>query len=170
MIWTPHVTVAAVIEQQGRFLLVEETTEDGVRFNQPAGHWEPGETLAEAVVRETREETAYVFAPEYLVGIYSWHRPRKEITYLRFAYAGQLGVFDPAQPLDVGILRAVWMTRDEVYESRAQHRSPLVIQNIEDFLAGRRYPMEMVHHYGPLPDAVAGRPGDGPGPDGSEES
>jgi 8-oxo-dGTP pyrophosphatase MutT (NUDIX family) len=147
MIWTPHVTVAAVIEQQGRFLLVEEVTEDGVRFNQPAGHWEPGETLAEAVARETREEAAYGFTPEYLVGIYSWHRPRKDITYLRFTYAGQLGAFDPDQALDEGILRAVWLTHEEVYASRERHRSPLVLQNIEDFLAGRRYPMEIVHHY-----------------------
>lgn len=147
MIWTPHVTVAAVIEQQGRFLLVEEMTEDGVRFNQPAGHWEPGETLAEAVVRETREEAAYAFTPESLVGIYSWHHPRKDITYLRFTYTGQLGAFDPAQALDEGILRAVWMTREEVYASRERHRSPLVVQNIEDFLAGRRYPIEIVHHY-----------------------
>lgn len=148
MIWTPHVTVAAVIEQQGRFLLVEEEADDGVRYNQPAGHWEPNETLVQAVVRETREETAYAFAPEYLVGIYSWRHPGKDITYLRFTYAGQLGPFDPHQPLDAGILRAVWMTREEVIACQARHRSPLVIQNIEDFLAGRRYPMEIVQHYG----------------------
>ncbi|MBZ0091966.1 MAG: NUDIX domain-containing protein, partial [Sulfuricellaceae bacterium] len=89
MIWKPNVTVAAVLEQDGQFLLVEEETEEGIRFNQPAGHWEPGETLVQGVVRETLEESAYHFAPEFLLGIYTWRHPRKDLVYLRFAFGGK---------------------------------------------------------------------------------
>jgi len=147
MIWKPNVTVAAVIEQHGKFLLVEEETDEGPMFNQPAGHWEPGETLVEGVIRETREETAYTFIPESLLGIYSWRHPRKDVTYLRFAYTGLISAHDPQQCLDDGIIRAVWLSLEEVRATQARHRSPLVLQCVEDHLAGRRYPLDLISHY-----------------------
>jgi ADP-ribose pyrophosphatase YjhB (NUDIX family) len=144
--WKPNVTVAAVIERAGRFLLVEEETPEGLRFNQPAGHLEEGESLLEATVREVLEETAHGFVPEYLVGIYQWTRPQGDITYLRFAYGGRVEGVDAARPLDAGIVRAVWMTLDEVRASADRHRSPLILQCIEDWLAGQRHPLALVHH------------------------
>jgi 8-oxo-dGTP pyrophosphatase MutT (NUDIX family) len=147
MIWKPNVTVAAVVEQHGRFLLVEEETDDGPMFNQPAGHWEPGETLAAGVIREAQEETAYTFTPEWLLGIYSWRHPRKDVTYLRFAFTGSIGAHDAQQSLDAGIIRAVWLTPDEMRATQERHRSPLVLQCVEDYLAGRRYPLDLISHY-----------------------
>jgi len=145
--WKPSVTVAAVIERDGRFLLVEEKTADGLRFNQPAGHLEAGESLLGAVAREAMEEAAHPFVPEYLVGVYLWTRPQGDVTYLRFAFAGRVGEGDPARALDDGIVRAVWMTLDELRATRARHRSPLVLQCVEDWLAGRRYGLELLRHY-----------------------
>ncbi|MDR2926494.1 MAG: NUDIX hydrolase [Azoarcus sp.] len=145
--WKPNVTVAAVIERQGRFLLVEEETSNGLRLNQPAGHLEAGESLLCAVARETVEETAHSFAPEYLVGIYLCPRPQGDATYLRFAFGGQAGEADPARALDEGIVRTVWMTAEEIRASRARCRSPLVLQCVEDWLSGRRYGLEMLRHY-----------------------
>ena len=147
MIWKPNVTVAAVVEQHGKFLLVEEETDDGPMFNQPAGHWEPGETLAAGVIREAQEETAYTFTPEWLLGIYSWRHPRKDVTYLRFAFTGSIGAHDAQQSLDAGIIRAVWLTPDEMRATQERHRSPLVLQCVEDYLAGRRYPLDLISHY-----------------------
>jgi 8-oxo-dGTP pyrophosphatase MutT (NUDIX family) len=145
--WKPNVTVAAVIEREGRFLLVEEHTPEGLRFNQPAGHLEPGESLLEATVREALEETAHRFVPEYLVGIYQWTRPQGDITYLRFAYGGRIEGAEPGRKLDDGIVRAVWMTIDEVRATADRHRSPLILQCIEDWLAGQRHPLSLVRHY-----------------------
>ncbi|NMG67257.1 NUDIX domain-containing protein [Azoarcus indigens] len=145
--WKPNVTVAAVIEREGRFLMVEEETADGLRFNQPAGHLEEGESLIEAAVRETLEETAHRFVPEYLVGIYQWPRPQGDITYLRFAFGGAVGELVAGQALDQGIVRAVWMSVDELRASQARHRSPLILQCVDDWLAGRRYGLELLHHY-----------------------
>lgn len=147
MIWKPNVTVAAVIERDGKFLLVEEETENGPMFNQPAGHWEPGETLAEGVIREAREETAYTFKPQWLLGIYSWHHPLKDITYLRFAFTGSVDAHDATQSLDEGIIRAVWLSPEEMRANQARHRSPLVMQCVDDHLAGRRFPLELISHY-----------------------
>jgi len=146
-VWKPNVTVAALIERDGRFLLVEEETPEGIRFNQPAGHLDEGESLMEACARETLEETAWRFRPTALVGIYMWPRPQGDITYLRFAFAGTLGEEQAGRSLDTGILRAVWMTPDEVEASRERHRSPLVWQCIQDYQAGRRYPMDILRHY-----------------------
>jgi 8-oxo-dGTP pyrophosphatase MutT (NUDIX family) len=147
-IWKPNVTVAAVVERDGRFLLVEEETADGVRFNQPAGHLDEGESLVAACARETLEETAYEFTPSELVGIYQWPRPKREnegdITYLRFAFAGKAGAHDPARQLDTGILRAVWLSLAEIEACAERHRSPLVLQCIRDYLAGRRYPLDLI--------------------------
>lgn len=147
MIWKPHVTVAAVVEQDGKYLLVEEETEDGIRFNQPAGHWEAHETLLEGAAREALEETAYHFSPEWLQGIYRWQHPRKEMVYLRFAFGGLIRGHEPERRLDAGILRAVWMSPEEIRQTTERHRSPLVLQCVEDHLAGKRYPLDIMTHY-----------------------
>ena len=147
-IWKPNVTVAALMERDGRFLLVEEETEDGIRFNQPAGHLDVGESLVEACRREALEETAHAFTPTELVGIYQWPRPQGDITYLRFAFAGKVGAHETARPLDAGILRAVWMTLEEIEACQARHRSPLVLQCVRDYLSGRRFPLDVIRHYG----------------------
>lgn len=147
-IWKPNVTVAAIVEQDGRFLLVEEETPEGLRFNQPAGHLDEGESLVAACTREALEETAYAFEPTALVGIYQWPRPQGDLTYLRFAFAGKVGARDTDRKLDSGILRAVWLTVDEIAACADRHRSPLILQCIEDYLAGRRYPLDVIRHYG----------------------
>lgn len=148
MIWKPNVVVAAVMERDGRFLLVEEETDEGLRFNQPAGHLEEGESLLQAVTREAREETAHGFVPSAVVGIYQWRRPQGDVTYLRFAFAGEVMDFDPGQGLDTGIVRAVWMTPGEIEATRARHRSPLVARTVADWLAGRRYGLDLIRHFG----------------------
>jgi len=147
MIWKPNTTVAAVIEQNGKFLLVEEHTAQGLRFNQPAGHWEPNETLAAGAARETLEESAYDFVPEYLIGIYRWPAPGSKTTYVRFAFGGRITAHHPERKLDTGIVRAVWMTLDEIRATQARHRSPLILRCIEDYLAGKRYPLDLITHY-----------------------
>ncbi len=146
MVWKPNVTVAAVLERNGRFLLVEEETEYGVCYNQPAGHLECGESLIDAVIRETLEETAYRLNPQYLVGIYNYRNEARDVTYLRFAFGGDISAHDPGRRLDDGILAAHWLTLDQIRALQAQHRSPLVLRCIEDWLAGRRYPLELLHH------------------------
>ena len=147
-LWKPNATVAALIERDGAFLLVEEETDDGPRFNQPAGHLEAGESLVAACAREALEETAWRFTPTSLVGIYQWPRPQGDITYLRFAFAGELGAHDESRVLDDGILRAVWMTPAEIEATRDRHRSPLIWQCVQDWIAGRRFPLDLIRHYG----------------------
>ena len=147
MIWKPNVTVAAVVQRDGKFLLVEEETETGLAFNQPAGHLEEGESLVDAVVREALEETAYHFKPTHLVGIYNWKHPAKDVTYLRFAFAGELRGWEAERKLDEGILGARWLTLDEVKATQARHRSPLILRCIEDHLAGKCYPLDLLVHY-----------------------
>ena len=148
MIWKPNVTVAAVVQRDGKFLLVEEETEAGLAFNQPAGHLEEGESLVDAVVREALEETAYHFKPTHLVGIYNWKHPAKDVTYLRFAFAGELRGWEVDRKLDEGIVGARWLTLDEVKATQARHRSPLILRCCEDLLAGKRYPLDLLVHYG----------------------
>ena len=147
--WKPNVTVAAVIEQDGRFLLVEEHTSEGLRLNTPAGHLDPGESPAEGCAREALEETAHLFTPTALVGIYMarFQRQRvdEDITYLRFAFAGTLGAQQQGRALDTGIVRTLWMTPDEIRASVARHRSPLLLQCVQDYLAGQRYPLTLIH-------------------------
>ena len=147
--WKPSVTVAAIVEQGGRYLLVEEHTPEGLRLNNPAGHLDPGESPAAGVAREALEETAFSFVPTSLIGIYLQRFQREatgeDITYLRFAYGGELGAFDPARELDDGIVRTLWLTLDEVRASAERHRSPLVLRCIEDHAAGQRYPMAAVY-------------------------
>lgn len=144
MVWKPNVVVAAVVERDGRFLLVEEDA-DGVHvINQPAGHLDEGESLIDAVVRETLEETAWRFEPEALIGVYRWPHPTRRLTYLRFAFTGRLLGHDPARALDHGILRTLWLGADEVREQRARHRSPQVERCIDDYRAGHRYPLSLL--------------------------
>jgi 8-oxo-dGTP pyrophosphatase MutT (NUDIX family) len=145
MIWTPHTTVAAIIEQNNKFLLVEEETAEGIRINQPAGHLEDGETLLEAVIREAHEETAHHFQPEHLLGIYHW-RSNREVTYLRFAFIGKVTGHDSGKALDEGIIRATWMTLEEIRNSRHMHRSPQVMTCIEHYLSGQRFPLSTLTH------------------------
>jgi phosphatase NudJ len=146
--WKPNVTVAAVVEQDGRFLLVEEETSQGLRLNNPAGHLEPFESPQQACTREVLEETAHAFTPTALVGVYlsRFQRPSGEdITYLRLAFCGELGAHDPRRPLDDGIVRTVWMTADEIRACAPRHRSPLLLRCLEDYLAGARHPLSAVH-------------------------
>lgn len=145
-IWKPNVVVAAICERDGKFLLVEEETAEGLRLNQPAGHWERNETLLEAVVREAMEETAHVVEPTDLLGAYTTRNPARDITYLRFAYVCRVTGFEPNYQLDQGIVRAVWMTPEEVEKSPIRHRSPLVLRCIRDCLSGRRFPLDFVAH------------------------
>jgi len=146
-IWKPNVTVAAIVERDGRFLLVEEETEDGLRFNQPAGHLDEGESLVAACAREALEETAWNFTPTALIGVYQWPRPQRDITYLRFAFSGELGAHEDGRALDDGILRAVWMTPDEILATADRHRSPLICQCVDDYLTGRHFPLDLIRHY-----------------------
>ncbi len=140
----PNTTVAAIIEQNGKFLLVEEKTNRGNRYNQPAGHLEDNETLIQAVIRETMEEAAYEFTPEALLGIYQWKHPHNDTTYLRFAFIGKAGVHFPMQELDEGIVQALWMGIDEIRDKQNLMRSPQVLTCIEDYLSGKIYPLEVI--------------------------
>jgi 8-oxo-dGTP pyrophosphatase MutT (NUDIX family) len=148
MIWKPNVTVAAVIEREGKFLLVEEHTSQGVRLNQPAGHLEAGESILDAVTREVLEESAYHFVPKHLLGIYRWHSAESDTTYLRFAFTGEIAGHEADRPLDEGILRAVWQIPDEIRNTQANHRSPLILRCVEDYLANKRYPIDLLVNYG----------------------
>jgi 8-oxo-dGTP pyrophosphatase MutT (NUDIX family) len=145
-VWKPSVTVAAIVEREGRFLLVEEETDDGLMLNQPAGHLEANESLVEGAARETLEETAYEFTPAYLVGVYRWRHPGRNVTYLRFAFAGRLGTHHPDRTLDTGIVRALWLTAAEIRASRSRHRSPLVVRCMEDYQLGARAPLDLLVH------------------------
>lgn len=147
MIWKPNVTVAAVVERGGRFLLVEEDTAHGRLFNQPAGHLDPGESLIRAVAREALEETAYTFEPTGLLGVYQYHSGADNVTYIRFAFTGGIGGHDANRALDKGIIRAAWLTPQEMRRDAARHRSPLVMRCVEDYLAGQRYPLAVLYHH-----------------------
>ncbi|MEY4345203.1 MAG: Phosphatase NudJ [Pseudomonadota bacterium] len=152
--WKPSATVAAVIEKDGLFLLVEEHTPEGLRLNNAAGHLDPGESPAQGCAREALEETAFDFTPTALVGVYLSRFQREktaasgsvaqDITYLRFAFCGELGMFHPERSLDKGIVRTVWLSADDLRNSIHLHRSPLVLQCMEDYLSARRYPLELI--------------------------
>ena len=137
---TLDITVAAVAESAGRFLLVEERIERRLVFNQPAGHVEPGETLLEALVREVREETAWRFIPRELLGVYLWRAPSGRL-FKRFAFSGAVTDHDAAQPLDAGIVSTHWLTRAELERRSGELRSPLVLRCIDDYLGGARRPL-----------------------------
>ena len=143
-LWRPSVTVAAVIERGGSFLVVEEEVEGRRVLNQPAGHLDPGESLVAACRREVLEETAHHFAPRALVGVYRWHYAPKDVTFLRFCFCGDVEGFEGGRSLDSGIVAARWLSLDELLRRKREHRSPLVEQCVRDFLAGRRFPLELL--------------------------
>ena len=136
-IWKPHATVAAVIERDNKFLIVEEESDGRVVYNQPAGHLDPDESLVEAAIRETREETAWQFHPQAITGIYRWQQKDRGRTYLRVSFCGGCDDHQPEQTLDKGIIRAVWMSRQELLQQQDKLRSPMVLQCIDDYLAGQ---------------------------------
>jgi len=142
-VWRPSATVAAVIERDGKFLLGEEIADGRRVLNQPAGHLDPGESLVEACARETLEETAHRFTPTALIGIYRWEYQPAGVTFLRFAFAGRLAGVEEGRALDKEIVAARWLTPAELAARRAEHRSPLVQRCVEDYLAGRRFPLEV---------------------------
>lgn len=167
--WKPNTTVAALIEHQGRYLMVEEETAAGMRLNQPAGHIEQGESLIDACCREMAEETGYIAEADALVGIYQMPaETAPDVTYLRFAFAVSLSNTNTILPgsrvanvdqmplhagavvhrLDAGIAQAVWLSYEEILAARSRHRSPLVLQCLDDYRAGTRYPLELIHHHG----------------------
>jgi 8-oxo-dGTP pyrophosphatase MutT (NUDIX family) len=140
----PEITVAAVTENEGRFLVVEERINRRLVFNQPAGHVEHGESLVNAVIREVREETAWRFVPEALIGIYLWRSPETGVTTMRFAFHGAVADHDATQPLDHGIVRTHWLSRSDLLERERRLRSPLVMRCVEDYLGGKRQPLDSV--------------------------
>lgn len=155
MTFKPDVTVAAVIERDGRFLLVEEHIGPRLVLNQPAGHLEDGESLVSAVVRETLEESAWHFAPAAVVGIYLWKQPENGRSFLRVALCGQVTQHDPDRHLDRGIERTLWLPRDQIVAKSARLRSPMVLRCIDDYLGGARYPLEVLQHLSLDTSAVA---------------
>jgi 8-oxo-dGTP pyrophosphatase MutT (NUDIX family) len=145
MNWNGHVTVASVVEHEGRFLLVEERAGDGsLVLNQPAGHWEQNETLVQAAVRETLEESAWEVEPFALLGLYDYQPAHLEHGFLRVAFAARPLRHHPQRPLDQGIERAVWLSRDELAACAGRHRSPMVLRGVDDYLAGRRLPLDLI--------------------------
>ena len=145
-IWTAHVTVATVIERDGRFLLVEEEADEGIVINQPAGHLDPGESLPEAALRETLEETGCEVALEGLLGMAQYTSPANGITYLRTTFHGRLLRELPGAELDKGILRRLWLTPAEMRAESGRMRSPLVLASVEQYLAGHRWPLEFIYY------------------------
>jgi 8-oxo-dGTP pyrophosphatase MutT (NUDIX family) len=151
--WKPSVTVAAIIEQDGKFLLVEERTAQGLKLNNPAGHLDPGESPLQGCARETLEETTHLFRPTALVGVYISRLQRPgadgvaidDITYLRFAFCGELGAAQAGCRLDEGIVRTLWLSPEEIRASAQRHRSPLVLRCMEDYLRGQRFALEAIY-------------------------
>ncbi len=143
--WQPDVTVATVVFKDGALLMVEENAGGRIVINQPAGHLEPDETLVEAAIREAREETGWDIRLTGFLGTYQW-KAETGRHYLRFAFLGEALHFDPARPLDTGILRALWLTPEALRNEAARHRSPLVMRVVEDALCGHRYPLDMLNH------------------------
>ena len=151
----PRLTVAAIVPDGERYLLVEETIDGRAVLNQPAGHLEEGETLVDAVVRETLEETAWGFEPTGIVGVYLWRPEQGGRTFLRVAFRGELTSHHPDRPLDRGILRTRWLTRDQLLEPRIRLRSPLVLTCLDDWLGGANHPLALLTHLIARPTALA---------------
>lgn len=152
-IWCPHVTVASVIADGERFLMVEERIRGELRYNQPAGHLEPGESLVAAAVRETLEETGWDVEPRHFIGVQQWWSPLHDDHIVRFSFAARAVGHRPEYPLDSGIERAVWMRRDEIAALGERLRGPLVLRSIDDWLAGQRLPLSTLQCL--LPEAAA---------------
>jgi len=148
MDWRPRTTVAAVIERDGRFLLVEERVAGRLVLNQPAGHLEEAESLEQAVVREVLEETAWRFLPQGLLGVYRWRVPPDGDTYVRFCFFGAVADQLPERALDPDILRTCWLSPDEIRAATARLRSPLVLRALDDYQAGMCYPLALLVEVG----------------------
>lgn len=149
MSWNPHIVVAAIVEREGRFLIVEETIEGQLLLNQPAGHWEQGETLIEGVKRETLEESAWDIEPTGVLGLYEWQPPDLNYPFVRIAFVAKALQHHPERALDDGIVRALWMTREELARDSMRTRSPSVERCVDDYLAGRIYPLSLITHLTP---------------------
>ena len=147
MRWKPNVTVAAIVERDQKFLLVEENADNHVVFNQPAGHLEKDESLIDAVKREVLEETAWEFIPQAIVGFYMYPDQHNDITYLRLCFSGTCENHHPEQALDDGIIQAVWLNKEEIKENEDKMRSPMVTQCIDDYLSGKKYPLDLINSY-----------------------
>ena len=147
MVWKPHVTVAAIIERDNRFLLVEEETPHGLQLNQPAGHFEQNEDLIAAVKREVNEETAWQFEPAELISVQLWRRNPELPTLLRVCFSGACHSHNPDQPLDTGIVTTHWLTRDEIAAQQHRLRSPLVLISVDEYLSGQRYPLSLLKSF-----------------------
>ena len=147
MRWKPNVTVAAIVECDQKFLLVEENADNHIVFNQPAGHLEKDESLIDAVKREVLEETAWEFIPQAIVGFYMYPDQHSDITYLRFCFSGTCENHHPEQALDDGIIQAVWLNKEEIKENEDKMRSPMVTQCIDDYLSGKKYPLDLINSY-----------------------
>jgi 8-oxo-dGTP pyrophosphatase MutT (NUDIX family) len=146
-VWRPHVTVATVVPRDGRFLLVEENVRGRTVLNQPAGHLDPDESLHAAAIRETLEETGWHVALTGLLGVQQWRSPSGR-HFVRFAFAAEALSHEPERPLDDGILRALWLSRDEIEAAGPRLRSPMVLTNIDDWLSGRRLPLDAIRWFG----------------------
>jgi len=147
MRWKPNVTVAAIVECDQKFLLVEENADNHIVFNQPAGHLEKDESLIDAVKREVLEETAWEFIPQAIVGFYMYPDQHSDITYLRLCFSGTCENHHPEQALDDGIIQAVWLNKEEIKENEDKMRSPMVTQCIDDYLSGKKYPLDLINSY-----------------------
>ncbi len=143
-VWKPHTTVAAIIKREHQFLMVEELSGGKAVYNQPAGHLDPNESLLEAVIRETQEETAWQFTPEYISGIYRWEQSSKNRCFLRIAFVGSCDAFNESLKLDDGIIRTVWLSREELIAQPEKLRSPMVLRCIDDYLEGKKYPLHLL--------------------------
>jgi|TARA_R110002096_G_scaffold168798_4_gene340035 8-oxo-dGTP pyrophosphatase MutT (NUDIX family) len=147
MIWKPNVTVASIVELDGKFLMVEEESPSGPVLNQPAGHLEPNEGMRDAVIRETLEETGYQFTPRSVVGSYLWHNADNETTYFRTTFFGTVEKEPIHISLDDGIIRALWMSHDEIKADQARLRSPIILESIRDYQNGSSYPLDVVKSF-----------------------
>ena len=147
MVWTPHATVAAIVEREGRFLFVEEISHGKRVFNQPAGHVDEGETLEDATIRETLEESGWQVKPKELVGVYTYKAPSNQVTYYRFCYVCEALGEIPDAELDSDIIAAHWLSLEEVKAKQEKLRSPLVMKCLEDYLAGKRYPLSLIYEH-----------------------
>ena len=147
MIWKPNVTVASIVELDGKFLMIEEESPSGPVLNQPAGHLEPNEGMRDAVIRETLEETGYQFTPRSVVGSYLWHNADNETTYFRTTFFGTVEKEPIHISLDDGIIRALWMSHDEIKADQARLRSPIILESIRDYQNGSSYPLDVVKSF-----------------------
>lgn len=148
MIWKPHFTVAALVEHQERFLCVEEAPAGRTVLNQPAGHLDENESLLDAVIRETHEETGHQFTPECIIGIYRWQNPDDQETFIRVTFLGSVDTESNPTPIDNSILQSLWLSKEEMTARKQDMRSPLVMQCIDDYQRGKRYALDLISDFG----------------------